>query len=360
MCLHLKLEHVVLLDLVATEIGQGWILDDHSRRHVLQDVVIGDQSCRILLSQDTARVVINDQIAFEQPLGIDQYDTVEVVVDCVLFDDELVFTLNDKEALTLAVFDLVVPDLGLTGVLAADRDVCLDIGIDLVRYDLGVASLDDEDALVVVVPDHIRVRKTLEAERAIDIIFKVLHCHLVTEVLVVQLGRFLMNRLESGEGLDAHLLGSGRTGRHDAAWPGREACSARERYTLSWLTLRSQMVHVARPMRASDLLRRQHLARSRLLLLEPQKVILLRNGLRKCHDVFFASSADVSDGVLHDLDATLTVVCDDVAPDVRFAVLTEHDDAVEGALFDLVAPDQRHRPRLVVVADDLHAVLVGF
>lgn len=62
--------------------------------------------------------------------------------------------------------------------------------------------------------------------------------------------------------------------------------------------------------------------------------------------------------ILHDLDSTLSIVGNDVTPDVRLAVLSEDNNTIESALFNLIAPDQRHGPCLVVVADNLQAIHV--
>ena len=168
-----------------------------------------------------------------------------------------------------------------------------------------------------------------------------------------------MNRLEGRQRLDAQLLWGRRPCWHDAARTWSEIRSSCERQSLRLLlTLRSQVVHVASPNRAPNLLWGQDLAGSGLLLLKPLKLVLLSNSLRKSHDVFFARATDVSDCILHYLDATLSIVGNDVPSDVGLAVLPEHDDAIEGTLLDLVPPNQRHRPGLVVVANNLHAVLV--
>lgn len=62
---------------------------------------------------------------------------------------------------------------------------------------MSVASFNDEDTLVVIVSDHVGVGEALEAECAIDIVLKILHGHLVSEILVVELWRLLVNSLQS-------------------------------------------------------------------------------------------------------------------------------------------------------------------
>lgn len=155
MRLHLQLEHVVLLDLVAPQVRQRWFLYDHACSHVLQDVVVRDQRLSILLRQNTTSVVVDDQVLLDDALRIDQHDTVKVVVDCVLLDDQLVLALDDVDAFTLAVLDLVVLYLRLAGVLTADSDVGFNVRVDLVGYDMCVATFNDENTLIVVVPNDV-------------------------------------------------------------------------------------------------------------------------------------------------------------------------------------------------------------
>ena len=59
-----------------------------------------------------------------------------------------------------------------------------------------MAALDNQDSLVVVVADHVAVRERFQPEGTIYVVLQVLHCHLVSKVLVVKLGRLLLNSLE--------------------------------------------------------------------------------------------------------------------------------------------------------------------
>ena len=80
--------------------------------------------------------------------------------------------------------------------------------------------------------------------------------------------------------------------------------------------------------------------------------------VRQCLDVVLAGAADVRNGLVLNLDASLTVVSDDVALDVGLTVLTIDENAIVRALLDLIAPDERTGERLIVVAQDLDAVRV--
>lgn len=62
----------------------------------------------------------------------------------------------------------------------------------------------------------------------------------------------------------------------------------------------------------------------------------------QCSNVILGGATDVSDCILHQFDATLTVIGNYVASDVRLTVLAVHYDAVKGTLLNPVSPDQGH------------------
>ena len=64
-----------------------------------------------------------------------------------------------------------------------------------------------------------------------------------------------------------------------------------------------------------------------------------RSGVWQSQDVVLARAANVGDGLVLDLDASSAIVGNDVALDVGLAVAPIDDDAVKGALLNLVAPD---------------------
>jgi hypothetical protein len=66
----------------------------------------------------------------------------------------------------------------------------------------------------------------------------------------------------------------------------------------------------------------------------------------------------VRDGVLHNLDAALSIVGNDVAPNVGLTVGSINYNSIKGALLNLISPDEWHTPGPVVVTNHLDAILV--
>jgi hypothetical protein len=61
---------------------------------------------------------------------------------------------------------------------------------------------------------------------------------------------------------------------------------------------------------------------------------------------------------LAEFDTCLSVVLNDVSSDVRLALLTHGVNAVRSASLDVVLPDVRHTPGILVVATNLYAILM--
>lgn len=70
--------------------------------------------------------------------------------------------------------------------MTTESNVGLDVGVDLVGYDRGVTAFDDENTLVIIIPDDIAVGETLQPKGAIDVIFQIFHGHLVSEILIIE------------------------------------------------------------------------------------------------------------------------------------------------------------------------------
>lgn len=68
-----------------------------------------------------------------------------------------------------------------------------------------MAPLNDQDALVVVVANNVAVRERFKPESAVDVIFQVLHSHLISKILVVKLRRLLLDSLKRGQRLGAEF-----------------------------------------------------------------------------------------------------------------------------------------------------------
>ena len=99
--LHLNLEHVVLMDLVASHVRKTWVLDDYSGGHVLGNDVALDDGSGVLLSEETAGVVIKNLVILDEPFAVDQDDSIEVIIDGILLNEQLLFALDDENAFTL-------------------------------------------------------------------------------------------------------------------------------------------------------------------------------------------------------------------------------------------------------------------
>ena len=77
-------------------------------------MVVADQCLRVFLRKDATGVIINNQVMLNNTFRINQDDTVVIVIDGILLNDQLLLTLDDEDALTLAVFDHVVLYFGFT------------------------------------------------------------------------------------------------------------------------------------------------------------------------------------------------------------------------------------------------------
>ena len=102
---HLHLKHVVVVYEIASQIWKTRVLDNDSSGHILGDKVVLNQSCCVLLGQQPTCIIVQNLILLNKSFGSYKDDTVEVIVYGVLFDQELLFSFNNKYAFTLGVFD---------------------------------------------------------------------------------------------------------------------------------------------------------------------------------------------------------------------------------------------------------------
>ena len=114
----MHLEHIVLVNMIFLQIWQTRVLDDNTCSHVLGDHIVLYESSCLLLCEQATRVVVQDLIIFDHALGVDQHDSIKVIIDGVVIDEELVLTFDDEDALGLRVLDHVELDLGFAGPLA--------------------------------------------------------------------------------------------------------------------------------------------------------------------------------------------------------------------------------------------------
>lgn len=77
-------------------------------------------------------------------------------------------------------------------------------------------------------------------------------------------------------------------------------------------------------------------------------------------DIDLGSTTNVRFSALSKLNSCLAVLNDNIAANIRFALLTDAHNAVVSAGFDLIAPANGRRTSRFVVADDFDAVFMGF
>ena len=228
----------------------------------------------------------------------------------VVFDQQVWFTFDDEDAFaTLRVEDVVVHDAGVAGLLAAKRNICLDVLLDLVCNDLGRGPLNDQDALIIVLGDHISIWETFDSKSCSGTDFVVGHHMQVVSLRCLDLRCFVHS------------------------------------------------VEVAVVVRADE-------SSDRLLLGRHECVIVCRvlalhaDSSRDELDVCLVRATDVRNGQLCQLDSSFAVLLDDVASDVRVALATLNDDSVVAARCDQILPDFGRAELRPVRASDLDAVLM--
>ena len=82
--------------------------------------------------------------------------------------------------------------------------------------------------------------------------------------------------------------------------------------------------------------------------------------IRKIIDILQRVTANMGNGVLHDLDSRLSVISDNITSNIWLAMRTIHNDTIKSALFDLVSPNEWHRSSPVIITDNLDSILMRF
>ena len=190
--------------------------------------------------------------------------------------------------------------------MATQGDIGLDVVLDLVCNDLSVRSFYNENALIVVISDDIRVFEALYSDFDTVMNLSVVHVH--------------------------HVL---------------------------WIELLAQ-----------DLLCPIHTSPLELVGKGPHRFFLRRHkgiarglfnlvGVRYKLNVSLLSATNVCDGQICELDSSLTVLLDDVASDVRLALFALDDDTVVATRSHHVLPNFGSAELRALRASDLDAVLVA-
>ena len=120
-------------------------------------------------------------------------------------------------------------------------------------------------------------------------------------------------------------------------WSLSELC-ATSRLTWIWISLLSGTC----PDGTANLRWWQWLARWNTLCLHPEQIILLLHCLWKLHDIVLGLASDMGNGILHDFDATLPIVGNNIAPNIWLAMRSKNNNTIESTLLYFVSPNQRH------------------
>ena len=88
---------------------------------------------------------------------MEQDNSIFVPLDLVVFEHKPIFSLNYKDSFWLWILNVVELDACFASLEATNRDVCLDIQLDLVGNNFGRAALNNQDTLVVVLLDDVGV-----------------------------------------------------------------------------------------------------------------------------------------------------------------------------------------------------------
>lgn len=103
-------------------------------------------------------------VTFDLALRVHHHNAIVVVFDLIVFDDQVPFTVNHENAFLLRVLNIVVHDSYLSGGFAATSNVRLHVTVDFVGENLGVTALSEENTLVEIMADEVRVWETLNLD----------------------------------------------------------------------------------------------------------------------------------------------------------------------------------------------------
>ena len=148
--------NMILADCIVLECDLAWICDNQARIAVLYQV---SYDSRIWASSSPhAWSVLQDPISDELAIWIEEHHADMVTLYLVILHQEVFFALDDEDALSLLrVANEVVHDLRNAWILAAKCHTCLDVTIDFVRNYLAGAPLDDENSLLEVALNYVRI-----------------------------------------------------------------------------------------------------------------------------------------------------------------------------------------------------------
>ena len=158
--LHLELEEI-LLDLIASEERQTWIFNQNTSYNIVLDHIFVYKRRCLLRCHDPCSVVLFDVVRNNLALRINQDNAVIVALNLVIFDYEITFTINNEDPFLFWVFNVIELDLRFAWGFATQSDVCFQVAIQFVGDDLGTTAFRNQNALVVILHDHVGVREGL-------------------------------------------------------------------------------------------------------------------------------------------------------------------------------------------------------
>ena len=94
-------------------------------------------------------------------MGVDQNDSVLVTLDLVIFDQQIGLAFHHKDAFSLfRVHNIVVFYSCFAGVVAPQRNIGLNISVQLICHNSGIRPFNNQNSLIVVAFYYIRIRET--------------------------------------------------------------------------------------------------------------------------------------------------------------------------------------------------------
>ena len=104
---HLDLKEV-LRDFIPPDFRETRILNQYSRRLIVFYYIGVDYRRGLRCSQDTTSLIRFDHVLTDEALRVNEDNAVVIPDDLVVFNEELLLSLDHEDALRLAVLDIIV------------------------------------------------------------------------------------------------------------------------------------------------------------------------------------------------------------------------------------------------------------
>ena len=323
--LHFDL-HVVLSNLVFAEVELARIFDKHACIWDFNDVV-EDVRCGLAGWEDSRSCVLYNLVVLDLALWVDENDAVLVLLDLIVFDQKLLLAFDYENTFSaLRVENVIVHDTRLAWCLSTKSDVSLDVELYLVWNDLCAGPLYNQNALIVVVTNHVGIWKALDSHLTSD-----------CDLLIVEVDEVIGAMINF------------------SWWPGRLLVHLTRTVLLNGSATTDRACGViVRSRRPDGFFLGCHECIVWVVFTRRTPCLSRRNEL----NVVFLCTADVSHSLLSKFDAGFAVLLDDIAAYVRVALLTLYYDAIVSAWIDDVLPDFGRAVLWSVRTSNLDAVSV--